>query len=918
MKLEEAGRPISDVIEIENIWNTLPIAYGNAARTYGETCYEIGRRQMLESMNSFQENLAGERMRRHGLREGAEVHMHQSNGNLQATQPASVRRVPELVSLQSGTSTPEEPSQDPLLRSAPNAVATVTMRDSRRSPHASLPDMKRLNVDTPVLPTRGVFVQSPTQMGPPPRPQASHSMPHSPQDSSRASAGVETVPSPSMPVQQYAPARAAGTPDQPAVDPLQKYFCEVARAAGRAPPKWNNLMRRSSLPVGGQVLKVQVDETLRSKILEEARMEAVTNGEDPIPDSGAPPNRLGTPIVVESSKSIYFMPNTSITKKAATGNVAATRQVVTLDTEKHAASQPILVTATPAGVPEAAQGHPESEDKHRGLNFGKTRSPSMHSNEVIPALSPTAPQHADQAPKARGSASDGDTTMTDNTPVTAAGGSSKGTDKRLSKGWVNEPIAVPPVSSSASSTAPISSLSSLRSLIMQSASDIMNQAPQASSQANDAGPAVQTTTASTDHESPVTSSPTRPAKRPPSSSAPDSGTPKRLRLNAAGDGRPPQGSDQRIQAVQMTVHWRAPVPSLPPAITRGPLNVIVPESRSPLAPGSATPLPGRPEKAQAPTTAPSTSNTAEAQTMTEPQAPTVVASPAQASPPVHINPGKMHVSVVRQKQESLSQPGPISLHLSVGQTERLLKFPSLQDLEDDIMKPAKYEYRLVCTRISTQRTRAWPPSGFFVEVNGEPIMLDRAPPVNGKLWLNNYLHQGQNLIQIAITTPPSEEYVINTELRIFESSLRLYRAVRQNTRNTIPKEEFLPLCRSVAANRDVELSVLDGEPGVHSDTITLSLLDPSTGARINTPVRGRACTHLNCFDLYTHLEGANPGLCPICGNSVRPGELRWDLGVEEVLGRVRGERGSRAIAVEVELRTGLGSVVLGSEVRDEG
>ncbi|ODQ50997.1 hypothetical protein SAICODRAFT_31520 [Saitoella complicata NRRL Y-17804] len=451
---------------------------------------------------------------------------------------------------------------------------------------------------------------------------------------------------------------------------------------------------------------------------------------------------------------------------------------------------------------------------------------------------------------------------------------------------------------------------------MHSASKIVIQAPPAN-EARYAGQAVQTAATPIDHESPMTLSPTTPAKRPPSASVPDSDTPKRVKVNESGND---QAFARRIQAVQMTVHWRAPVPSLPPAITRGDMDVAGPESPAPLPSGSDSPPPGHPEKAQAPTVAPSTSNTAEAQAVSEPHAP-VVESSAQASPPVHINPGKIHVSVVRQKLESLSQPGLISLHLSVGQTDRLLKFPDLTGLEDDIMKPAKYEYRLVCTRLSPQsstKTYAWPPSGFFVEVNGDPIMLDRAPPVNGQLWLNHYLHQGQNLIQIAITTPPSKEYVVNTELRIFESSLRLYRGVRQNTRNTIPKEEFLPLCRSIAASRDAELSALHdtGSP-VRSDTITLSLIDPTTGARINTPVRGRTCTHLNCFDLHTHLEGAHPGLCPICGNSARPGELRWDLGVEEVLGRVRGGV-SRAIAVEVELGTGIGRVVSGMRVGDEG
>lgn len=97
-----------------------------------------------------------------------------------------------------------------------------------------------------------------------------------------------------------------------------------------------------------------------------------------------------------------------------------------------------------------------------------------------------------------------------------------------------------------------------------------------------------------------------------------------------------------------------------------------------------------------------------------------------------------------------------------------------------------------------------------------------------------------------------------------------------------------------------------------STSMKLSLLDPYTfkryllfyllifSYRISVPARSEKCTHIQCMDLYTHiqlnipvntrekrlLEGKTKiqtWLCPICRLSYRPAELYIDPVISEIL-----------------------------------
>merc|ERR1712007_279421 len=70
----------------------------------------------------------------------------------------------------------------------------------------------------------------------------------------------------------------------------------------------------------------------------------------------------------------------------------------------------------------------------------------------------------------------------------------------------------------------------------------------------------------------------------------------------------------------------------------------------------------------------------------------------------------------------------------------------------------------------------------------------------------------------------------------------------------------------------------------------LKLRCPLSFERVEIPVRGESCQHLQCFGLGAYLESNlkmrasnNRWTCPVCGNILKPREIRVDGYVERVL-----------------------------------
>merc|ERR1740117_1017845 len=83
---------------------------------------------------------------------------------------------------------------------------------------------------------------------------------------------------------------------------------------------------------------------------------------------------------------------------------------------------------------------------------------------------------------------------------------------------------------------------------------------------------------------------------------------------------------------------------------------------------------------------------------------------------------------------------------------------------------------------------------------------------------------------------------------------------------------------------------------------SLRLLCPLTMERVQEPVRGEHCQHLQCFSLSAYLMSNrkmrafnNRWVCPLCSLILRPNDLRLDAYVAGVLARTSEETEEVAI-----------------------
>ncbi|KAI1911338.1 hypothetical protein LOZ61_003860 [Ophidiomyces ophidiicola] len=149
------------------------------------------------------------------------------------------------------------------------------------------------------------------------------------------------------------------------------------------------------------------------------------------------------------------------------------------------------------------------------------------------------------------------------------------------------------------------------------------------------------------------------------------------------------------------------------------------------------------------------------------------------------------------------------------------------------------------------------------------------------LDITGSLKQGGNKIKITILRTEDEcnklFYSIGVEI--------LQSISRGSARNSVEI-----LSKSASINQIMQrlnAPVVDDEISIVDDYIAINLIDPFTARIFETPVRGRFCSHLECFDLDTFLntrmmkvsKGQNMAghwKCPICSRDARPKSLLID------------------------------------------
>lgn len=173
--------------------------------------------------------------------------------------------------------------------------------------------------------------------------------------------------------------------------------------------------------------------------------------------------------------------------------------------------------------------------------------------------------------------------------------------------------------------------------------------------------------------------------------------------------------------------------------------------------------------------------------------------------------------------------------------------------------------------------------------------------------LSSMLHAGTNTMNVFTLPTPLDKniYAVAVE-RVGVSS---HTSIVSTLTHITASDSLAAIKRSLSSSPDE-----DDDIAMTSSTLTIPLFDPYRADRIcDTPVRGSACLHRECFDLETFLSQCKreqPGYpcvpdcwrCPICKGDVRPQTLVRDgflMQVREELA-AKGLLDTRAIVVDAD------------------
>ncbi|KAK3500311.1 uncharacterized protein B0T23DRAFT_401761 [Neurospora hispaniola] len=155
----------------------------------------------------------------------------------------------------------------------------------------------------------------------------------------------------------------------------------------------------------------------------------------------------------------------------------------------------------------------------------------------------------------------------------------------------------------------------------------------------------------------------------------------------------------------------------------------------------------------------------------------------------------------------------------------------------------------------------WP--DIFISFNGNPLEIRRKPHFGKDLSieLTEMIVMGKNKVEAVIQNAPSPNFFIAVELI---ETLRHSAIVNDVwTNRLIPESKTLQIIKDRLGG-----SGADDEVSVAVPYLSIDLTDPFSSVMFHTPVRGGACTHLECFDLETFLNTRQVSKVP-CGHEGR-------------------------------------------------
>ena len=209
---------------------------------------------------------------------------------------------------------------------------------------------------------------------------------------------------------------------------------------------------------------------------------------------------------------------------------------------------------------------------------------------------------------------------------------------------------------------------------------------------------------------------------------------------------------------------------------------------------------------------------------------------------------------------------------------RCVKWPSNEEPKDDAWATTD---------------NSWIPHSYFT-FNDTPLQLRKKLHYGKDLPvdLTGLVRGGENVLEVSVMSNSSETVHRNYLVAIEFLGIMTKAAIKDRVqKKSIPATKMINDIKWKLSPHDSD----DDDIAIVESTLTINLRDPFSASKIcDTPVRGTACLHNECFDLDTFLEtrprkgdvsAADHWRCPICRADARPNVLA----VDEFLGEVRKE-----------------------------
>ncbi|KAI1171507.1 hypothetical protein F4777DRAFT_51890 [Nemania sp. FL0916] len=220
---------------------------------------------------------------------------------------------------------------------------------------------------------------------------------------------------------------------------------------------------------------------------------------------------------------------------------------------------------------------------------------------------------------------------------------------------------------------------------------------------------------------------------------------------------------------------------------------------------------------------------------------------------------------------------------------------------------------------------AWP-DHIFMSLNNQIVEIKRKQhhfkdlPVE----ISSFVRAGKNFLHVSVPVPNTHYKLYTIYLAIEVVETLSHSAVVQMVRasGSQPASETRELVRKRLAGSASNPADDDSDLEIPNDGISIDLADPFTATIFKVPVRGKACTHIECFDLENWLNtrlgkktqcqcGNSPCVCPKepsfvdrwrcprCDGDARPYSLRIDEFLVEVRGRLEQNNQLRTKSITV-------------------